>query len=644
MVRFHFSLIAVTAAALLVAGPASAQITPSKESLSALYPGKAYSPYAQRSFPDRVFWGDTHLHTRLSADAGLFGNTLGLEEAYRFARGEEVVASTNQPVRLARPLDWLVIADHSDMMGFAEDLAKGAPNIVKYPEGKRWYEGLQAGGNAAADAAVDLITNFAQQTLPEGLVKDYSPGSKTYDSVWDRVVKVAEEFNDPGTFTTIIGYEWTSLVKGNNLHRNVLLRDGAARALQVIPMVTQPPIGSTDPLDLYTWLEDYEGKTGGSALAIAHNGNLSNGLMFPVEAQYTGRALDATYVEKRGRWEPLYEWTQIKGDGETHPLLSPQDEFADYETWDVGNLDLSELKTNDMLAREYAREALKNGLLLQTEFGTNPYKFGAIGSTDAHTSLSAIEEDNYFGKATSAEPSPHRMTHPFVKSDLGEFRGDTLSASGWTGVWARENTREAIWDALARKEVYATTGPRMWVRFFGGWTYTDDDLNSRQPAFRGYEKGVPMGADLPTRTGDGAPTFMVYALRDPIGANLDRIQIVKGWLDADGETQEKVFDVAWSQGREADAEGKLPPVGNTVDIANANWTNTIGASELARVWTDPDFDPAEHAFYYARVIEIPTPRWVVYDAFRYGIEVPEDAETIHQERAYTSPIWYAPGS
>ncbi len=644
MVRLRFFIASVAAACLLASGPVSAQITPSKESLSGLYPGKAYSPYAQRSFPDRVFWGDTHLHTRLSADAGLFGNTLGLEAAYRFARGEEVVSSTNQPVRLSRPLDWLVIADHSDMMGFAEDLAKGAPNILKYPEGERWYEGLEKGGEAAADAAVDLITTFAQQKLPEGLVADYSPGSKTYDSVWERVVKAAEDFNDPGTFTTIIGYEWTSLVKGNNLHRNVLLRDGAARALQVIPMVTQPPIGSTDPLDLYTWLENYEAKTGGSALAIAHNGNLSNGLMFPVETQYTGRAIDQTYVQKRGRWEPLYEWTQIKGDGETHPLLSSDDEFADYETWDVGNLDLTELKTDDMLQYEYAREALKNGLLLQTEFGTNPYKFGAIGSTDAHTSLSAIEEDNYFGKAASAEPSPKRMQHPFVKSQLGEYRGDSLAASGWTGVWARENTREGIWDALARKEVYATTGPRMWVRFFGGWSYTDDDLKSRQPAFRGYEKGVPMGADLPAPTGDGAPTFMVYALRDPIGANLDRIQIVKGWLDGDGQTREKVYDVAWSPGREPDGEGKLPPVGNTVDIANANWTNTIGASELATVWSDPDFDPALHAFYYARVIEIPTPRWVVYDAFRYGIEIPEEAETIHQERAYTSPIWYSPAS
>ena len=620
----------------------NSQIHPSKESLSGLYPGKSYSPYASRSFPDHVYWGDTHLHTRLSPDAGLFGNTLGLEEAYRFARGEEVVSSTGQPVKLSRPLDWLVIADHSDVMGFAEDLAKGAPNILAYPDGKRWYEGLQAGGEKSTEAALDLITNFSQGTISEGLIVEYSPGSKIYSSIWERVVEAAEKYNDPGNFTTIIGFEWTSLIKGNNLHRNVLLRDDAIRALQVLPMVTQKPVGSTDPLDLYDWLENYESKTGGSALAIAHNGNLSNGLMFPIDAQYTGRAIDENYVRLRGKWEPLYEWTQIKGDGETHPLLSSEDEFADYETWDAGNLDLSEAKTNDMLAREYAREALKNGLMLETKLGTNPYKFGAIGSTDAHTSLSAAEEDNFFGKATNAEPSPNRMNHPFTKTEKGVFEGYELVASGYTGVWARENTREAVWDAMARKEVYATTGPRMIVRFFGGWDYNQDDLKSRAPAFRGYEKGVPMGGDLRASNGNNAPTFMVYALRDPIGANLDRIQIVKGWMDADGQTHEKVYNVAWSGDRKADRNGKIKPVGNTVDLKNATWYNTIGASELATVWTDPEFDPSQKAFYYARVLEIPTPRWIVYDAFRYGIAIPKGAETTGQERAYTSPIWYNP--
>lgn len=635
------ALISTTLACIFSANLTS-QIHPTKESLSGLYPGKSYSPYALRSFPDKVYWGDTHLHTRLSPDAGLFGNTLGLEEAYRFARGEEIMSSSNQAVKLSRRLDWLVIADHSDVMGFAEDLAKGAPNILAYPDGKRWYEGLQAGGDKSAEAALDLITNFSQGTISEGLIAEYSPGSKIYSSVWERVVDAAEKYNDPGNFTTIIGFEWTSLVKGNNLHRNVLLRDDASRALQVLPMVTQGPTGSTDPLDLYDWLENYESATGGSALAIAHNGNLSNGLMFPLDVQYTGRTIDENYVSLRGKWEPLYEWTQIKGDGETHPFLSSEDEFADYETWDAGNLDLSEAKTNEMLSKEYAREALKNGLMLETKLGTNPYKFGAVGSTDAHTSLAAVEEDNFFGKATNAEPSPKRMAHPFTKTDKGAFEGYELTSSGYTGVWARENTREAIWDAMARKEVYATTGPRMIVRFFGGWDYSENDLRNRAPAFRGYEKGVPMGSDLRVRNGNKAPTFMVYALRDPIGANLDRIQIIKGWQDAGGNTHEKVYNVAWSGDRKADRNGKIKPVGNTVDIKNATWYNTIGASELATVWTDPDFDPSQKAFYYARVLEIPTPRWIVYDAFRYGIEIPKGAETTGQERAYTSPIWYNP--
>jgi hypothetical protein len=457
------------------------------------------------------------------------------------------------------------------------------------------------------------------------------------------VIQAAEAHDEPGRFTALIGFEWTSLVKGNNLHRNVILRDGATRAGQVVPMTTQPPLGSTDPLDLYRWLEMYEATTGGKALALAHNGNLSNGLMFPVDAQYTGRKLDAAYVEARARWEPMYEVTQIKGDGETHPLLSPDDAFADYETWDVGNLDLTQAKTEGMLAFEYAREALKNGLALEERLGTNPYKFGMVGSTDSHTSLATAQEDNFFGKHSGSEPAPDRMQHPFTKTEQGEFKGWQTVASGLAAVWATENTRAAIFDAMERKEVYATTGSRMGVRFFGGWDFTSEDLNSRQPAFRGYEKGVPMGGDLRRRDGEGAPAFMVYALRDPIGANLDRIQIVKGWLDADGKTHERVYDVAVSDGRTIGADGRCStPVGNTVDVAAANWSNTIGASELGAVWVDPQFDPTQRAFYYARVIEIPTPRWIVYDAQRFGIEIPEGAATIHQERAYTSPIWYTP--
>jgi len=607
------------------------------------YPGKGYSPYAQRDFPSNVYWGDTHLHTGLSLDAGLFGNILNHEDAYRFARGEQVTASGGVKARLGRPLDWLVITDHSDMMGIATDIQEGAPNIVADPKGKEWHEGFKKGGKAAGEAAFDLITHFSQMKLPEKLVSDYSPGSEVYNNLWYEITETADRFNDPGKFTALIGYEWTSVPKGFNLHRNVILRDGGEQARKVIPLTTQPPVGTQDPLDLYKWLEDYEKSTGGQALAISHNGNLSNGWMFPMEVTYAGGKVDKNYVEQRARWEPLYEVTQIKGDGETHPLLSPNDEFADYGTWAVGNLDLTELKTDDMLQREYAREALKNGFKLQKKLGTNPYKFGMVGATDSHTALSTAEEENFFGKSTSVEPSKDRVSHPFVKSEMGEISGDMLVASGYQAVWAKENTREAIFDAMERKETYATTGPRITVRFFGGWEYTDDDLRNRVPAFIGYEKGVPMGGDLKKAPkGKKAPTFMVIALRDSVGANLDRIQVVKGWMDSKGETHEKVYDVAWSGDRKPDAKGKLPAVGNTVDLEAANWTNTIGASELATVWTDPDFDAKENAFYYARVIEIPTPRWIVYDKVRLGAELPKDAELIHQERAYTSPIWYTP--
>jgi hypothetical protein len=429
------------------------------------------------------------------------------------------------------------------------------------------------------------------------------------------------------------------------MHRVVVYRDGGDKGGQMVPFTTIEPLGSTNPRDLWKWLTDYEAKTGGDVLAIAHNGNLSNGIMFPLEAQWNGSKLDESYVTQRNKWEPLYEATQIKGDGEAHPYLSPDDEFADYETWDIGNLDVSEAKTNDMLAGEYAREALKRGLAIESKLGTNPYKFGMIGATDSHTSLADAEEDNFFGKHSGYEPKAERMSHPFMKNENGTIMGWQMVASGLAAVWAQENTRESIFDAMQRKEVYGTTGPRMAVRFFGGWDFTEQDLNSRMPAVVGYKKGAPMGSDLRVMpAGAKAPSFMVYALRDPIGANLDRIQIIKGWLDGSGKTQEKVYDVAWSDNRKPGANGKLPPVGNTVDVANANWTNTIGAADLGTVWTDPDFNPKQTAFYYARVIEIPTPRWTTYDAFRFGIDLPKEIPTSTQERAYTSPIWYSPKS
>lgn len=611
--------------------------------LNSLFPdGKPYSPYAGRSFPERPLWGDNHLHTALSMDAGGFGNRLGLDQAYRFARGEEVVASSGQPVRLSRPLDWLAVTDHSDGMGMIQDILAASPSVTNFEQGARWSKAMRAGGQEAVDGALDLITTFSQGAVDPVMFANYSPGSRRYATIWDDVINAAEEFNEPGTFTAFIGFEWTSLEAGANLHRNVIFRDGPDRARQVVPYTTQAPVGSTDPLDLYKYLEAYEAKTNGSAMAFAHNGNLSNGIMFPVDAQYTGRAIDEDYVEQRAKWERMYEVTQIKGDGEAHPFLSPDDEFADYGTWDVGNLDLSEAKTDDMLAGEYAREALKNGMVLEAKFGTNPYKFGMVGATDSHTSLATAEEENFFGKHAGYEPSAERLSHPFMKNENGELFSWQQVASGLTAVWAHDNTRASLFDAMDRKEVYGSTGPRITVRFFGGYDFAQSDLRSREPSAIGYLKGVPMGSDLVDAPEGKAPNFLIAALRDPVGANLDRIQVVKGWVDADGQTQEKVYDVAWSDNREVGADGKLPPVGNTVDVASATWTNTIGASELLSVWEDPDFDPAERAFYYARVLEIPTPPWYLYDVLRFGVDLPEGAPTSQQERAYTSPIWFTP--
>jgi Protein of unknown function (DUF3604) len=611
---------------------------PDKQILSEAYTGKAYSPYAKRDFATDVYFGDTHLHTDISMDAGAFGNRLGLDSAYRFARGEQVESTRGGAVRLAQPLDFVVIADHSDNMGFFPDMLAGAPHILKDPTGKDWYERVKAGEGVGV--ALELIGLFSQDKFPPGLI--YQPDSVPYKNAWAKTVKAADEYNEPGRFTAFIGYEWTSLVRGNNLHRVVVYRDGGDKGGQMVPYTTGAPIGSTTPRNLWQWLEQYEKKTGGDVLAIAHNGNLANGIMFPLQKQSDGKAIDKPYVQQRDKWEPLYEATQIKGDGETHPLLSPDDEFADYETWDIGNLDVSEAKTDAMLAGEYAREGLKRGLELQAKFGTNPYKYGMIGATDSHTSLATTREENFFGKHSGAEPSPQRMSHPFMSTEQGTIFGWQMVASGLAAVWATENTREAIFDAMARKEVYATTGTRMRVRLFGGWEFTAKDLDNREPVFAGYEKGVPMGGDLPAKPGGNkAPSFMVYALRDAIGANLDRIQMVKGWHDGK-QTHEKVYDVVWSGDRKPGKDGKLPTVGNTVDPKTATWANTIGASELGTVWTDPDFDPKQQAFYYARVIEIPTPRWSTYDAFRFGVPIPEGAPVSTQDRAYTSPVWYNP--
>jgi hypothetical protein len=636
------SVVAGLIAAALIS-PAFAQDVgaPTKEQLQQALPKPAYSPYADRDFPTRPFFGETHLHTSFSMDAGAFGARLGPKDAYRFARGEQVISSTGQPAKLSRPLDFLVVTDHSDNMGFFPDLFAGKPEILADPTGRKWYDLIQSG--KGEEAAVDIIVAFSHATFPKDLM--YFPGTRAYRSAWQETIAAAEQYNEPGRFTAFIGYEWTSNTGGNNLHRNVIFRDNGDKASQVQPFTVYPPYGSDNPAELWKWMDAYEQKTGGSVLAIAHNGNLSNGLMFPVIEAF-GKRLDREYAELRAKWERLYETTQTKGTGEAHPSLSPNDEFAAFEIWDKGNLDGSVAKKKEMLEFEYARSAYKNGLKLERQLGANPYKFGLVGSSDAHTGLTAMEEDNFFGKTVPQEPSPRRISSVFINNPATGVKvmDWEVGSSGYAAVWAKENTRASLWDAMQRKETYATTGPRMIVRFFGGWDFAAQDATNRLPAQIGYTKGVPMGGDLRTAPQGKSPTFLVAALKDPIGANLDRYQIIKGWLDRNGNLQEKIYDVAWSGDRKPGSDGKVPSVGSTVDIANATWTNTIGAPELITVWRDPDFDPGQPAFYYGRVIEIPTPRWTAYDAKRYGVTpLPGTTMTV-TERAYTSPVWYTPAN
>ena len=596
-----------------------------------------FSPYVARTVPPRPLWGDSHLHTANSLDARAFGVTLSAEDAFRFARGEAVTATHGAPFKLSRPLDWLAVTDHSDGMGAMKEIIAGNPTLMEDSQLKTWNAGLNSDPDTILAATMEVIeafTGIGATPMPAAAMDPAFVGG-----IWRRHAATADAFNAPGHFTAMIGYEWTSTESGNNLHRNVLYRDGAEVAGAVLPFTTET---SFNPQDLWRWMADYEAETGGQVLALAHNGNVSNGLMFPVETNpATGEPLTEGYAKTRARWEPLYEVTQIKGDGEAHPLLSTEDEFADYETWDQANLGPL-LKEDWMIQYEYAREALKNGLKLERELGANPYRFGMVGSSDSHTALATAQEDNFSGKHSGMEPSADRWSGVVGEFGPNRILGWEMVSSGLAAVWASENTRAGIFDAMRRREVYATTGSRITVRFFGGWDFIASDAHQQIPAEVGYAKGVSMGGELSGAPAGKAPSFLVAAARDAYSGNLDRVQIIKGWLDAEGETHERVYNVVWSDGRILDPNGKLPPVGNTVDVATATYSNTIGAPELTTVWTDPGFDPTMPAFYYARVLEIPTPRWTAYDALRYGVTMGDEVPMTTQERAYTSPIWYAP--
>lgn len=591
-----------------------------------------YSPYVGRDLPNQVFFGDTHLHTTNSPDAYLFGVQLGPDAAYRLAQGERVRSTHGVALQLIRPLDFLVVSDHLEYLGLMPRLFGGDERVLATEYGRMLYDLAKSKETGFYEAAMilirDLAMNERKMAVPE-----------LDAEIWSQVAETADRHDRPGVFTAFTGYEWTSMIEGNNLHRVVIYKGSSEKTASVQPVSS---FDSPDPENLWLAMADYEARTGDDVLAIPHNGNLSNGMMFETK-RINGSAFDADYAQQRARWEPLVEVTQIKGDGETHPLLSPNDEFADYETWDASNLGGSQAKTPDMLPGEYARSALKIGLEVEATTGVNPYRFGMIGSTDSHTGLATSREENFFGKHSGMEPSPTRMTDALAKLGDSAVFGWQQVASGLAAVWAVENTRAALFEAMERRETYATTGTRIRVRLFAGFDFEATDLEEPDWAHKGYAHGVPMGGVLGKASWFDRPGFLVRALRDPDGANLDRIQIVKGWIGGDGESHEKVYDVALSDGREIAKDGSIRPVGNTVDLKAATYRNSIGDSMLETFWQDPDFDRKQRAFYYARVIEIPTPRWSTYDAAVFGSDVPDGVDRVTQERAYTSPVWYSPG-
>lgn len=551
-----------------------------------------------------LLWGDLHVHSNFSFDAYSFGNTnLGPDKAYEFAKGLPVNAPNGELAQLTTPLDFLLVSDHAEYLGLFLGLEDDDPKLSSSSLGQRWLGYFQSGNQAPISR--EYVQMIERQKDIELLPEEFNR------SAWSKLIGFAERYNEPGVFSALIGFEWTSMIDGDNLHRVVVYRDGMTKARKMLPFSA---LDSPDPEDLWKFMGKYEGSTGGQVIAIPHNGNVSNGVMFSVK-RVDGSDFDKTYSALRQRWEPLYEVTQVKGDAEAHPYLSPNDEYANFETWDQGNLRM-EPKEKNMLQGEYARSALKNGLALSQKMGINPFKFGLVGGTDTHNALSTSDDENFYGKFVDSLPSEERTS-----SSLGDRLWDNwrLSASGYTAVWAEKNTRESIFDALKRKEVYATSGPRILLKFFGGWDYTNEDIDKTEFFSRtAYKKGVPMGGSLVRKINHSKPKFIFKASKDPKGNKIEKFQIVKGWLDENGQPKEKVLTVMES------ADGK-------------------GQDTFVGIWDDPDFNINQEAFYYARVLEVPSKRWSTYDQERFGVSLNEEIPTFIRERAYSSPIWFEPG-
>ena len=593
----------------------------------------AASPSFAQGNPERnAYFGQTHVHTSWSFDAYVFGNTMtGPEEAYKFALGQPIKHPGGYTVRLKRPLDFQAVTDHAEYVGAVRLANDPSSDISKLPIADK----LKVRSKEDIEKIYLILGESMMKSEPIRELTD----PQVVGSVWKQMVAIADKYYQPGKFTTFAAYEWSSTPNNMNLHRNLIFKD-----TKKVPELPFSSLDSTNPEDLWAWM-DGQRRAGNELLAISHNANLSDGAMFPLDVDSKGRPIDAAWAQDRMNNEPLSEITQLKGTSETHPSLSPNDEFASFE---IFTFLLGGVQRAPKIHGSYIREAYQNGLGMQDARGYNPYKFGIVGASDTHDTAAAYDRSNYFGGHGLLDATAEARLSG--KEALGATM-DLLSVSGLGGVWAEENTREAIFAAMQRKETFGTSGPRIQVRLFGGWDFSPDVLKQKDWVKTGYASGVPMGGDLPQQQGK-APTFVVWAVKDPEGANLDRIQIVKGWTKS-GQIFQKIYDVAWSGNRKltrapiqnvlyGSAEPTLPPIGNTVDIKNATYKNTIGAVELKTVWTDPDFDPSLHAFYYARVLEIPTPRWTTYDANHLGVPPPGNVPATIQDRAWTSPIWYTP--
>ena len=595
----------------------------------------AAAPAAQPNPERNAYFGETHIHTSWSVDAWVMGNRItGPDDAYKYAQGQTIKHPMGFDIKIDTPLDFMGVTDHSEYVAVTKQANTPGSYVSTLPEAQPMIM-KDPNSSAEQNAVFSYLLKLAASAPVKALM---SP--KVTSTVWKENVKIADENNHPGKFTAFCSYEWTSMPGNRNLHRNVFFR-----ACDKVPDYPFSALDSKLPTELWNWM-DAQRKAGNELLAISHNANVSDGWMYPIDVDNTtGRPIDAAWAAARDRNERLVEIKQGKGQSETHPLLSPNDEFANYEMYqailglpaDIGRI--------DRITGSFGRQALKDGITMQDVRGYNPYKFGMAGGSDSHNTGSPYRQDNFYGLHADADGTVERRFAGVLIGGTMDVRLE--NPGGLTGVWAEENTRASLWDAMYRKETFGVSGPRIKVRFFGGWGYGNDILNASDWVKQSYAGGVPMGADLPPMPAGGkgtAPRFVVWAVKDPSTANLDRIQVVKGWTQ-NGQSFEKVFDVAWSGDRKPDKwTGRVPAIQSTVELDKATYTNSVGSTELKTVWTDPQFDASLHAFYYARVLEIPTPRWTLIQAVKSGLPPPNIVPLTGQERAWSSPIWYTPSA